>query len=105
MLREEKQSGKEHLSILLLMMGLALAALLVRHPVLELPRAVTVAVRHEGARVDIEMEGEIQDPVRVFAPEAREVWINGEKMTCRQYGGYRLATFPILHNREACEPY
>jgi|GEM_PF-3776823 len=82
-----------------------LAALLVKWPVLELPRPVKVELQYEDTRVRIEMEGEIQDPVRVFAPRALEIWINGEKMTCRRYGGYRLATFPILHNQEACEPY
>ncbi|MDX2181643.1 MAG: hypothetical protein SFV18_18760 [Bryobacteraceae bacterium] len=86
-------------------MWTAVAALLVRAPILDLPRPVRVEVRYEDSRVRIEMEGEIQDPVRVFAPKALEIWINGEKMTCRRYGGYRLATFPILHNQEACEPY
>jgi hypothetical protein len=82
-----------------------LLALLLRGPVLELPIPVAANVRYEEDRVWIELEGEIQDPVRVFAPRANEVWINNEKMTCRVYGPYRLATFPILHNQEPCEPY
>lgn len=80
-------------------------ALLLKSPVLVLPSAVPVELRYSGPRVWIEMKGEIQDPVKVFAPQAREIWINDEKMTCREYGPYRLATFPILHNQEACEPY
>jgi hypothetical protein len=83
-----------------------LLALLVYGPVLEMPNPVTASVRYEDKRVWIDLEGEIQDPVRVFAPAADEVWINNEKMTCRIYrGGYRLATYPILHNQEPCEPY
>lgn len=83
--------------------GLLLA--LLRNPLLPVPVAVAVAYSDDGRRIDLTMPGEIQDPVRVFAPAALEVWINGEKMTCRRYGPWRLATFPILHNREACEPY
>jgi hypothetical protein len=86
-------------------MWIGLLAMLLRGPVLETPKAVPALVRHDGDRVWIELEGEIQDPVRVFAPQAKEVWINNEKMTCRMYGKYRLATFPILHNQEPCEPY
>jgi hypothetical protein len=84
---------------------IGLLAALLRWPVLETPKPVAAALRWEGDRVWIEMEGGIQDPVRVYAPDAKEVWINGEKMTCRMYGNYRLATFPILHNQEPCEPY
>jgi hypothetical protein len=83
----------------------AILALLLKFPILELPRPAPVQWRVADGRVWIEMKGEIQDPVRVFAPGAREIWINNEKMTCRQYGRYRLATFPILHNQEPCEPY
>lgn len=86
-------------------MLVGLLALLVHSPVISMPKAVPVEVHHEEERVLIRMQGEIQDPVKVWAPRAREVWINDEKMTCRIYGGYRLATFPILHNQEACEPY
>jgi hypothetical protein len=86
-------------------MTLGILALLIRAPLIELPKSVPVTLRYEESRVAIEMAGEIQDPVKVFAPSADEVWINGEKMTCRRKGGYRIATFPILHNQEACEPY
>ena len=86
-------------------MWIGLLAVLLRGPLLETPKPVAASVRYEGDRVWIELEGDIQDPVKVFAPRANEVWINEEKMTCRVYGGYRLATFPILHNQEACEPY
>lgn len=79
--------------------------MLLRGPVLDTPKAVAAALRYDADRVWIELEGEIQDPIRVFAPKANEVWINNEKMTCRMYGSYRLATFPILHNQEPCEPY
>lgn len=86
-------------------MWIGLLALLLRAPLLETPEPVAASVRYDGDRVWIELEGGIQDPVRVFAPEAKEVWINNEKMTCRMYGRFRLATLPILHNQEPCEPY
>lgn len=86
-------------------MGIGLLAMLLQGPFLELRNPVAVQVQYVEDRVSIEMEGPIQDPVKVFAPQAEEVWINGEKMTCRAYGAYRLATFPILHNLEGCEPY
>ena len=82
----------------------AVMALLIEFPVLSLPRPVAVRFERAGERVFIEMEGEIQDPVRVFAPGAQEIWINREKMSCWRDGGYRIASFPILHNQEPCEP-
>ena len=88
-------------------MTAAILAVLFWRPLLELPRPVPVSVvwSYGGRRVEITMQGEIQDPVRVFGPDAYDVWINGEKMTCRRYGAYRLVTFPILHNQEPCELY
>jgi len=86
-------------------MWVGLLALLVQTPVLSLPTRVPVELHFRETRLDIRLAGEIQDPIRVWAPRAREVWVNGEKMTCRQYGNYRLVTFPILHNQEACELY
>lgn len=86
-------------------MWAALLAMLIQAPIIEIPKPTAIRLRYTESRVFIEMSGAIQDPVRVFAPHAREVWINGEKMTCRKYGNYRLVTFPILHNQEACEPY
>ncbi|MCX6598273.1 MAG: hypothetical protein NTV70_18120 [Acidobacteria bacterium] len=86
-------------------MWVAMLAMLLKTPVLELPHPVPVTLRFTETRVFIEMAGEIQDPVKVFAPQALETWVNQEKMTCRRYGGYRWVTFPILHNQEACEPY
>ncbi len=83
----------------------AVLAMLIEFPVLTLPRPVAVTVRHTEDRVFIELAGEIQDPVRVFAPQAREIWINSEKMSCWRDGGYRIASFPILHNQESCEPH
>lgn len=84
----------------------ALLALLLRAPVLEAPVPASGPIEHSqlGRRVDLYFKGDIPDPVRVFAPRAEEFFINGEKMSCLKQGGYRLLTFPILHNQEACEP-
>jgi hypothetical protein len=92
-------------SILISVTGWAFLALLIEKPVLILPRPVAVEVRYTEDRVFIDMAGEIQDPVKVYAPRAREIWINNEKMSCWREGGYRMASFPILHNQESCEPH
>jgi hypothetical protein len=88
------------------MLTATLVALLLRGPILDAPVPAAAPIEHSqnGRRVDLYFKGDIPDPVRVFAPRGEEFFINGEKMSCLKQGGYRLLTFPILHNQEACEP-
>jgi hypothetical protein len=83
----------------------SLLAVLIYHPLITFPRPANVQLNYEETRVIVTLDSDIQDPIRIYAPKALEIWVNNEKMTCRRYGSYRLATFPILHNQEPCELY
>jgi len=56
-----------------------------------------------GTTVRIDSRGTDLDHIRLFSPNMRTVWIDGEKMSCRCEGAMRIVSMPILHNMEPCE--
>ncbi|WP_321475006.1 heparinase II/III family protein [uncultured Paludibaculum sp.] len=57
----------------------------------------------DGATVDLFMEGTLEGAVRITAPAAKLIRLNGRKIECRADGPYRWASLPNLGNLEPCQ--
>lgn len=57
----------------------------------------------DGATVDLFMEGTLEGAVRITAPAAKLIRLNGKKIECRANGPYRWASLPNLGNLEPCQ--
>lgn len=57
----------------------------------------------DGSTVDLFMEGTLEGAVRITAPGAKLIRLNGRKIECRADGPYRWASLPNLGNLEPCQ--
>lgn len=57
----------------------------------------------DGSTVDLFMEGTLEGAVRITAPGAKLIRLNGRKIECRADGEFRWASLPTLGNLEPCQ--
>jgi hypothetical protein len=57
----------------------------------------------EGRMVRLRIRGGNGDGLALLAPRARQVFVNGRKMSCRAEGDVRHLSLPWLNNLEPCE--
>jgi hypothetical protein len=68
------------------------------------PQAANVVAdyREEGF-LRLTLRPDAADNSVVYAQSAREIFVNGRKIGCREEGTMRRLYYPVLQNREPCE--